>query len=161
MNFNDPHGYLYSDDFRELVVNMVDVLELGPTTNLDGTVRAVIAKWVHDVYQLSGVMFQRFIAYIIDLTLVLQTLYLVSDSQELSRRAIKLTVASYYTSPSSREVHNRIQGYGRKLTLLELADRDSLDKIMELAELYRIDAKEISTNRALIPTVDSVPDEPW
>ncbi|KAG1847420.1 hypothetical protein F4604DRAFT_1959880 [Suillus subluteus] len=140
---------------------MVGMLELGATTDLDGTMRAVITKWVHDVYQLSGVMFQRFIAYIIDLTLVLQTLYLMSDSQELSRRTIKLTVASCYALPSSGEVHNRIQGYDRKLTLLELANRDTLDKIMELMELYRIDAKEISAIRAQIPIVDSVPDEPW
>lgn len=104
---------------------------------------------------------QRFIAYIVDLTLVLQTLYLVSDGQELSRRVIKLAVASYYASPTSGEVHNRIQGYDRKMTLLERADRDTLDKIIELMELYSINAKEISAVRAQIPTVESVPDEPW
>ncbi|KAG1765721.1 hypothetical protein EV702DRAFT_1283049 [Suillus placidus] len=190
-NFHDPHGYLYSHDFRKLVVNMVDKLDVGPTTNPDRNVTvglstvgaiagivsvlagpavpivvpivasAVIAKWVYDVYQLSGVVLQRFIAYIVDLTLVLQTLYLVSDSRELSRRVIKLAVASYHASPTSGEVHNRIQGYDRRLTLLERADRDTLDKIIELMELYRIDAKEISAVRAQIPSVDSVPDEPW
>jgi len=104
---------------------------------------------------------QRFIAYIVDLTLVLQTLYLVSDSKELSRRTIKLAVASYHASPTSGEVHNRIQGYDRKLTLLERADRDTLDRIIELMESYRMDAKEISAARAQIPTVDLAPDEPW
>lgn len=89
---------------------------------------------------------------------MLQTLYLVSDGQELSRRVIKLAVASYYASPTSGEVHNRIQGYDR---LLDRADRDTLDKIIELMELYCIDAKEISAVRAQIPTVDSVPDESW
>ncbi|KAG1766737.1 hypothetical protein EV702DRAFT_788274 [Suillus placidus] len=190
-NFHDPHGYLYGHDFRKLVVNMVDKLDVGPTTNPDRTMTvglstvgaiagivsvlagpavpivvpivasAVIAKWVYDVYQLSGVVLQRFIAYIVDLTLVLQILYLVSDSRELSRRVIKLAVASYHASPTSGEVHNRIQGYDRKLTLLQRADRDTLDKIIELMELYRIDAKEISAVRAQIPSVDSVPDEPW
>lgn len=172
-------------------MNMVDKLDVGPTTNPDRTMTvglstvgaiagivsvlagpavpivvpivasAVIAKWVYDVYQLSGVVLQRFIAYIVDLTLVLQILYLVSDSRELSRRVIKLAVASYHASPTSGEVHNRIQGYDRKLTLLQRADRDTLDKIIELMELYRIDAKEISAVRAQIPSVDSVPDEPW
>ncbi|KAG2754210.1 hypothetical protein P692DRAFT_20796562 [Suillus brevipes Sb2] len=190
-NFHDPHGYLYSDDFRKLVVNMVDKLDIGPTTNPDRTVAiglstvgavagivavlagpaapivlpivagVVVAKWVYDVYKLSGVVLQRFIAYIVDLTLVLQTLYLVSDGQELSRRVIKLAVASYYASPTSGEVHNRIQGYDRKMTLLERADRDTLDKIIELMELYSIDAKEISAVRAQIPIVESVSDEPW
>lgn len=190
-NFHDPHGYLYSDDFRKMVVNMVDKLDIGPTTNPDRTVAiglstvgavagivavlagpaapivlpivagVVVAKWVYDVYKLSGVVLQRFIAYIVDLTLVLQTLYLVSDGQELSRRVIKLAVASYYASPTSGEVHNRIQGYDRKMTLLERADRDTLDKIIELMELYSIDAKEISAVRAQIPIVESVSDEPW
>lgn len=104
---------------------------------------------------------QRFIAYIVDLTLVLQILHLVSDGQELSRRVIKLAVAAYYKSPIGGDVHNRIQEYGRTLTLLERADRDTLRKIIELMELYRIDAKEISDVRAQIPTVDSIPDEPW
>ncbi|KAG2126482.1 hypothetical protein BD769DRAFT_1462537 [Suillus cothurnatus] len=190
-NFHDPRGYLYSDDFRKLIVNLVDKLDVGPTTNPNKTMAVglstvgaiagivsvlagpaapivvpivasvVIAKWAYDVYQLSGVVLQRFIAYIVDLTLVLQTLYLVSDSKELSRRTIKLAVASYHASPTSGEVHNRIQGYDRKLTLLERADRDTLDRIIELMESYRMDAKEISAARAQIPTVDLAPDEPW
>ncbi|KAG2034763.1 hypothetical protein BDR03DRAFT_1013208 [Suillus americanus] len=190
-NFHDPHGYLYSDDFRKLLVNMVGKLDVGPAINPDKTMAVglstvgaiagivsvlagpvapivvpivasvVIAKWVYDVYQLSGAVLMRLIAYIVDLTLVLQILYLVSDSQELSRRVIKLAVAAYCKSPTSGEVHNRIQGYDRKLTLLERADRDTLDKIIELMDMYCIDAKEISTVRAQIPTVDSLPDEPW
>ncbi|KAG2125429.1 hypothetical protein DEU56DRAFT_824995 [Suillus clintonianus] len=190
-NFHDPNEYLESKEFKTMVVNMVDNLDIGPTTNpvraaavglstvaaIAGIVSAlagpaapivvpvaasiVVAKWVYDVYQLSGVVLQRFIAYIVDLTLILQTLYLVSDNQELSRRTIKLAVASYHGSPTIGQVHSRIQGYDRKLTFLERADRDTLDRIVELMELYRIDAREISALRAQIPTVDSVPDEPW
>ncbi|KAG1722913.1 hypothetical protein EDB19DRAFT_1954343 [Suillus lakei] len=171
-NFRDPHGFLYSKEFRTTMVvglstvgaiaGIVAVLA-GPAAPIVVPIVAsvVIAKWAYDVYQLSGVVVQRFIAYIVDLTLVLQTLYLVSDSQELSRRVIKLAVASYHASPTSGEVHHQIQEYGRKLTLLERADRDTLNKIIELMELYRIDAKEISSVRAQIPTVGSVPDEPW
>ncbi|KAG2034984.1 hypothetical protein BDR03DRAFT_963810, partial [Suillus americanus] len=64
---------------------------------------AVLAVWVHDVYQISHAVLQRFMSYIVHLTLVLQTLYLVSESQELTRRAIKLAVASYLASPMSGE----------------------------------------------------------
>lgn len=179
-NFHDPHGYLYNHEFRTLVVTnwTLDLISIptGPWL-LDclrwEPLRALCLSWQDDRsadsgrcgnremglrrYQLSGVVLQRFIAYI----LVLQTLCLVSDNQELSRRVIKLAVASYYASPTSGDVHNRIQGYGRKLTLLECADRDTLDKIVELMELYRMDAKDISAVRAGILTVDSVPDEPW
>lgn len=104
---------------------------------------------------------QRFMAYIVDLTLVLQTLHLLLDSQEVSRRVIKVAVESYRKSPTSGDVHNQIQEYGRKLTFLERADRDTLSKIIELMELHRIDTKEISALRAQIPTVDLIPDESW
>jgi hypothetical protein len=110
---------------------------------------------------LSGAAFQHFAAYVVDLTLVFQTLCLVLGGQELSRRAIKLAVASYHASPTSGEVHNWIQEYNRTLTLRQRADRDTLDRIIELMELYHIDEEGISAIRAQIPTVDSVPDEPW
>ncbi|KAG1735752.1 uncharacterized protein EDB91DRAFT_552075 [Suillus paluster] len=86
----------------------------------------VLAIWVYDVYQVSRVVLQRVMSYIVDLTLVLQTLYLVSESQEVSRRAIKLAVRSYIESPISGEVHTRIQEYDKELTLLDRRGRDTL-----------------------------------
>ncbi|KAG2126495.1 hypothetical protein BD769DRAFT_1575674 [Suillus cothurnatus] len=142
-NFSDPHGYLYSDDFRKLMVNMINKLDVGPTTKT------------------IGAAFQRFTAYVVDLTLVFQTLCLVLDGQGLSRRAIKLAVTSYHASPTSGNVHNWIQEYNRTLTLRQRADRDSLDRIIELMESCRINAEEIFAVRAQIPTVGSAPDEPW
>jgi hypothetical protein len=99
--------------------------------------------------------------YLIDLTLVLQTLYLISESHELSRRAIKLAVASYLASPMSGEVHTKIHEYDKGLTFLEHADRDTLDKIIELMQFYSIGAERISELRAQIPAVGLFPDEPW
>jgi hypothetical protein len=100
-------------------------------------------------------------SYIIHLTLVLQTLYLVSESQELTRRAIKLAVASYLTTPMSGEVHTRIREYNKQLTILERVDRDILDKIIEVMQFYSIDAAEMSKLREKIPHVGLLPDEPW
>jgi hypothetical protein len=100
-------------------------------------------------------------SYIIHLTLVLQTLYLVSESQELTRRTIKLAVASYLASPMSGEVQTWIQDYDRQLTILERADRDILDKIAEVMQFYSINAAEMSKLREKIPPVGSLPDEPW
>jgi GTPase SAR1 family protein len=190
-NFYDPHRYLHSQEFREMIVKMIDKLEVGPTADptrtitiglsMVGTIAgivsalagpaapivvpiaagAVLAVWVHNVYQISHAVLQRFMSYIVHLTLVLQTLYLLSESQELTRRAIKLAVASYLESPMSGEVHTRIQDYDRHLTVLERADRDTLDKIVEVMQLYTIDAEEMSMLRAKIPPVGSSPDEPW
>ncbi|KAG1760973.1 hypothetical protein EDD22DRAFT_45321 [Suillus occidentalis] len=190
-NFYDPHHYLHSQEFREMIVKMVDKLEVGPTANptktitiglsMVGTIAgivsalagpaapivvpiaagAVLAVWVHDVYQISHAVLQRFMSYIVHLTLVLQTLYLLSESQELTRRAIKLAVASYLESPMSGEVHTWIQEYDTQLTVLERADRDTLDKMVEVMQLYSINAEEISMLQAKIPPVGSSLDEPW
>jgi hypothetical protein len=66
------------------------------------------------------VFLQRFISYIVDLTIVLQTLYLVLDGrQELSRTAIKLTFKAYHGSPTKGEVHAQIQEYVGQLTMLD------------------------------------------
>lgn len=174
------------------MVNMVDKLDVGPTADpnkniavglsMVGTIAGIIsalagpatpivvpiaasvvlAVWIHDVYQLSRAVLQRFMTYIIELTLVLQTLYLVSDSQELSLRAIKLACRSYHDSTTSGKVHTGIQEYDKELTLLERADSDILDKIIELMQLYSISAEKTSELRAQIcEFVGSLPDESW
>ncbi|KAG1718977.1 hypothetical protein EDB19DRAFT_770944 [Suillus lakei] len=190
-NFYDPHHYLRSQEFRELMVKIVDRLEVGPTADptktiaigfsMVGTIAGimaalagpaapivvpiaasvVLAVWVHDVYQISHAVLQRFMSYIVHLTLVMQTLHLVSESQEVTRRAIKLAVTSYLASPVSGEVHTWIQEYERGLTILERADRDTLDKIVEVMQFYSIDAAQMSELRAKIPPMGSLPDEPW
>ncbi|KAG2137874.1 uncharacterized protein EDB93DRAFT_1090977, partial [Suillus bovinus] len=208
-NFQDPNDYLCSPEFRTLMTNMADELDVGPTADpnknlafglsvvgtIVGIVSAlagpaapivvpivasvVVAKWAHDVYQRSYVLLlilygennnrslpsclalQRFMIYIIDLTLVLQTLYLVSGNQELSRRAIKLAFKSYHDSPTSGRVHNKIQEYERQLTFLERADRDSLDEFVKLLESCGISAEEMLVLRGKLPVVDLSSDEPW
>jgi hypothetical protein len=99
--------------------------------------------------------------YIMDLTLVLQTLALVAGNQKLSRKAIKLAVKSYHDSSMSGQVHNRIQEYDGQLTILERADRDSLDQLVEMLRSYNISAEEMSVLRGKLPAVDLSSDEPW
>ncbi|KAG1738044.1 hypothetical protein EDD22DRAFT_809730 [Suillus occidentalis] len=189
-NFQDPHGYLCSPEFRAMMASMLDELDVGPIADANrnfafglsivgtiGTILStmgpaapivvpivasvVIAKWVHEVYQRSRAALQRIMKYIIDLTLVLQTLALVAGNQELSRKAIKLAVKSYHDSPMSRDVHNRVQEYDRQLTFLERADRDSLDQLVKLLQSYKISAEEMTVLRGSLPAVDLLSDEPW
>lgn len=98
-------------------------------------------------------------AYIAHLALVLRTLFIVSESQELTRRAIKLAVKSYLASPMSGEVLVRIQDYIRPLTVLDRADSDTLNKIEEVIQFYKIDAAEMSKLRVKHPV--DLADEPW
>jgi hypothetical protein len=97
--------------------------------------------------------------YIIDLTLVLQTLALVAGNQELSRKAIKLAVKPYHDSPMSGDVHNWVQEYDRQLTFLERTDRDSLDQLVKLLQSYKISAEEMTVLRGSLPAVDLLSDE--
>ncbi|KAG1869884.1 hypothetical protein F4604DRAFT_1926669 [Suillus subluteus] len=208
-NFQDPHGvialffvvvacsdvaytqYLCSPEFRTLMTNMVNELDVGPPADpnktlsfgltIVGTIATivsalsgpaapivvpiaasvVIASWVYEVYEQTRPALQRFMKYIIDLTLVLQTLVLVAGNQELSRKAIKLAVKSYHESPMNGEVHNRIQEYDRQMTLRQRASRDSLDQIIELLQSYNISAEEMSDLQRNLPAVDLSSDEPW
>ncbi|KAG2105520.1 uncharacterized protein F5147DRAFT_579442, partial [Suillus discolor] len=200
-NFHDPHHYLHSQEFRAMMMNMVDKIEVGPAANptktmafglsmvgtiagivsaLAGpaapivvpiTVGAVLAVWAYDVYQISyaslsfreqkdiNTPLSRFMAYIIHLTLVLQTLYLVSESQELTHRAIKLAVNCYIESPMSGEANTRIQDYDHQLTIVDCMDSDALDKIIEVMQFYSIDEAQMSKLREKPHVV--LPDEPW
>ncbi|KAG2361094.1 hypothetical protein BDR07DRAFT_1410622 [Suillus spraguei] len=193
-NLQDPNAhtqYLCSPEFRKLMTNMVDELDVGPTADpnenlkfglsIVGTMTSilshlatpaapivvpilagvVIASWVHEVYQRSRVALQRLMKYIMDLTLVLQILVLVSENQELSRRAIKFAIKSYHDSPKSGEVHNKIQEYDKQLNFVERANRDSLDKLVELLQSYNISAAEMVDLRGKLPAMDLLPDEPW
>ncbi|KAG1873167.1 hypothetical protein F4604DRAFT_1681216 [Suillus subluteus] len=190
-NFQDPNGYLCSPKFRGLMTNIVNELDVGPTADANqnlkfglsmvGTiagivsalagpaapiivliaVSVVVVKWVREVYEQFCTALLRFMEYIIDLTLVLQTLYLLSENQELSRRAIKLMIKSYHDSPMSGRVHNQIQEYDRQLTLRKRADRDLLDQLIELLQSYSISAKEVLDLRGSLPDVNLLSDEPW
>jgi len=182
-----------------LMVNMVDKIDAGPSVNPNATMKVglatvgtiaeillalsgpvapivvpivasvVLAKWVYDVYQLSNLVLQRFISYIVDLTMVLQTLYLLLNNQDrLSRRVIKLTLESYRTSPMSGKVHSQVQENIQELSIMDHSDGVILDKMKALMKSYSINAgeipdllAEISKLRAKNPDVRSVPDEAW
>ncbi|KAG1887924.1 uncharacterized protein F5891DRAFT_987990 [Suillus fuscotomentosus] len=178
-NFRDPHKYLRSQQFRDLMMTMVDNIQAestttsmtfgssmsGPIVSMLGAlsgpaapivvpiaaVAVFVAQWVYEVYQISDVVLQRLMAYIMHLTLVLQTLFFVSKSRVLTRRAIKL----------AEEVLTRIQDYVQGLAILAHADKDILDKIEEMMQFYEMDAAQVSELEAKIPDVDLLPDEPW
>ncbi|KAG1892894.1 uncharacterized protein F5891DRAFT_1282272 [Suillus fuscotomentosus] len=194
-NFRDPHHYLRSQEFRDLMMKMTDKTQAGSTANPNTTLKfglsmvgtiagivsalagpaapivvpiaagAVVVVWVRDVYKMSHVVLQRFMAYIMHLTLVLQTLFIVSESRELTRRAIKLAVKSYSASSISEEVLTRIQDYVGGLAVLEHADKDTLDKIEEMMQFYKIDGAQITELAAQMSNLQTniylLPDEPW
>jgi len=105
------------------------------------------------------VVLRHFIAYIVDLIIVLQTLFLVSDNEDVTRRTIKLAVAAYYNSSTVEEVHDRIRKYAG--SLLNRLDREMFAMIEELVDEFSVRSSEIPGLRARIPVINSQPDEPW
>ncbi|OAX34157.1 kinase-like protein [Rhizopogon vinicolor AM-OR11-026] len=161
-NFLDPHRYLDSEEFKTLMMNVVDMIDVGSVAKRDRTMAfGVLGESVYDMQQIRWVVLQHFIAYIADLTLILQTLHLVSDSQELSRRAIKLAVASYLDSDMSAGVHGHIQKYNTDLPLSESADQGALNEVVKLTESFSMEAEDILKLRAQIRASGSGEDEQW
>ena len=103
-------------------------------------------------------------SYIVDLTIILQTLDLVSEKdKEISIRAIKLAVTAYHGSSVSGDVHARVQEYVGKSTIQDRADRDILDKVTQLVKMHSIGIGEIFAVRKEVRArfVDGPSGETW
>jgi len=142
-NFHDPHCYLSSEEFRKQVVHGVEGLHVQTASDpnkslmasvpliasIAGTVGAMagpvglialpiaaslaLAKWAYDVYKQSLVVQQRFMAYIVDLTHILEMLFVIvgGSHKELTRPAIKLALAAYQESEMRAQAYDKIGGY--------------------------------------------------
>jgi hypothetical protein len=104
-------------------------------------------------------------AYIIDLTLIMQNLFwlAVIDRHPISRRLIKLAFKAYEDSPGKAQVHADIGQYVSQAGVFDRANRDRvLDKIVELIERNRIESAEMHSLNGRIGEIDfSGDDEPW
>ena len=106
-------------------------------------VSLAIPTWLYDIYQNAYVdtlpatvltntrhirkcMQQRFIAYIVTLTHVMETLSILTDHKTLTRRAIKAACGAYHDSSLMTRTRVCIQGYreldGRDVALEMIED---------------------------------------
>ena len=103
-------------------------------------------------------------AYIIDLTLIMQNLFwlAVIVQRPISVRLIKLALRSYRESPEKARVHSDISEYVGQAGVLDRAKRDTvLDKIVELIKRNRIESAEMHSLNGHIGEIDFSGDEPW
>jgi hypothetical protein len=104
-------------------------------------------------------------AYIIDLTLVMQNLFwlVAGDKHTVSRRLVKLAFRSYNESAMKAGAHHEIAEYVQGASVFDRADRDgALDKIVELINKHRIDSAEMFRLKDRIRDVEnSGQDEAW
>jgi hypothetical protein len=126
----------------------------------------VLAKWVYDVYRRSDDTLRRLMAYIIDLTLVMQNIFwlvVISGHTKISRRLIKLAFKSYAESAIKARVHVEIEKYIKAAGILDRGDRDNaLAKVIELINDHRIESADMFKLRDRVGEFDtSGEDEPW
>ncbi|KAI5993254.1 hypothetical protein EDD15DRAFT_2439401 [Pisolithus albus] len=182
-NFYDPSEYLSSEEFRNLMVNMVAKVD-APTdspasTNLtrsdtfSGPLPLITAaivilpflaglalvRWVNESYQRLQNVHQKFMAYIVDLTHVLDILFALKGGEggkRLTRRAIKLAFNAYYASSWMEEVHESVRQFRRTIM-----DRDEIIEMIE--ELVLASDREAHVTSAVtgVSPIDTEQDEEW
>ncbi|KIJ27167.1 hypothetical protein M422DRAFT_78873, partial [Sphaerobolus stellatus SS14] len=107
---------------------------------------AVLAVWLHEVYRQSDATLRRLMAYIVDLTLIMQNVFYLAviGDRPITRRLIKFAFRSYKESDIKEAVHSEINAYVLQAGILERAGRDRvLEKIKELIDQNRMEAAEM------------------
>ncbi|KAG1721990.1 uncharacterized protein EDB91DRAFT_1256276 [Suillus paluster] len=121
-NFNDPHCHLASGKFQELILQDLDrddfpntagsftfgLTVVGAIIGIMTPLAApflpivapiaagmVMAKWVYDIYQQTNITLRRIMAYIVDLTCIMQIAFLLAPTGPISRRVIKIAIKAY------------------------------------------------------------------
>lgn len=107
----------------------------------------------------------RIMAYIIDLTLVMQHVFCLAQGKHsvTSRRLIKLAYNAYDKSDLKSKAHNMIEEHVNKTnTILPGARDTTMEKIVEIIELFRMDPAELSALQSRMGEFEVLgTDEPW
>ncbi|KAI5985705.1 hypothetical protein F5J12DRAFT_916223 [Pisolithus orientalis] len=179
-NFYDPCQYLNSEEFRKIMTNMVERVDapaepnsLARTDTLTGGVPLIAlapvmlplnaflghGKWVLATYQRLQDVPTKFMAYIVDLTHVLEILFSLTAgirAKKLTRMAVKMAYKAYLESPWVMCTHTEIRHFQCPTTTRDAV----LDKI---TSMISSDGREVQVSTALetLPRVDLEKDEEW
>ncbi|KIK19422.1 hypothetical protein PISMIDRAFT_13693 [Pisolithus microcarpus 441] len=183
-NFYDPSGYLDSEPFRELMVNLVGTIDesatrsarLARSTTCDtigeNTVPLTFpiilpfeaglasAQWAYETYQQVNNVHQRFMAYIVDLIHVLEILFTLTpnDSEKkLTRRAIKLAFNAYHDSEMRRNTHVQVKNFDCKGPGRDVV----FEKVVSLVRMSPTDDVDLTRAIGSIPGSELERDEEW
>jgi GTPase SAR1 family protein len=184
-NFNDPRGHLISDQFKALILKDLDNADLphtgeafdfglsvvskitaivaslaGPFLPVVVSVAAgvVLVKWVYDTYQRTKIVLQRIMTYIVDLTCIMQILFLLAPTGSISPRVIKVAIKAYGEA-GRNNVHSEIQSH---VSVTRSGGDDALEEIVRLINDHSIKAEQVQDLRAEIKLpVGLQADEEW
>lgn len=118
--------------------------------------------WIH----LRHKTLERIIAYIVDLTLVMQHMFCLMQEEDsvASRRIIKLAFKAYNESDLKSIAHNMISEHVSSINAIRPGAKDTtIEKIIEIIGLFRMDPAELSDMQSRIGNVSNRgrADEPW
>ncbi|KAI5985707.1 hypothetical protein F5J12DRAFT_775246 [Pisolithus orientalis] len=179
-NFYDPCQYLNSEEFRKVMMNMVERIDtpaepnsLARTDTLTGGVPLIalapvmlplnaflgLGKWVLATYQRLQDVPTKFMAYIVDLTHVLEILFSLTAgirAKKLTRMAVKMAYKAYLESQWVMYTHTEIRHFQ-----CWTAARDVV--LEKITTMITSDGREVHVSRALerMPSVDLERDEEW
>jgi hypothetical protein len=104
-------------------------------------------------------------AYIIDLTLVMQHIFCLVQGEHstTSRRLIKLAYKAYYESDLKSKAHIMIEEHVNSTnTILPGARDTTIEKIIEIIGLFAMDPTDLSNLQSRLGEFEvSGTDEPW
>ncbi|KAI6043671.1 hypothetical protein EDC04DRAFT_3138311 [Pisolithus marmoratus] len=181
-NFYDPCEYLYCEEFRNVMMNTVEKVDAPPESNaelsrsetISGSsiprillapvilpIKALITpgKWVYETYQRVKSFPAKFMAYIVDLTHVLEILFSLTAAmreKKLTRTAIKLSYKAYCGSEWMAHTHTDIKSF-------ECRSTDRAAVLEKIASMISSDDRAVRVSRALemMPSLDLERDEQW
>ena len=106
-------------------------------------------------------MVQRFMAYIVDFTIIMQIIFglMVNARLRLSRRLIKLAFKTYSDSEGMSKVHKEIKEHVKKAARF---GRDAaLEKIIQLIKDYQWKPESMEELQSAMKTFKNNEDEDW
>jgi len=168
-NFNDPDNLLNGEDFQEKIKTLAQLVtpnpsnldswfeSLGRIQNLIGVgsalasaaapaiaaigLSAMFINWISRVYQRTPEVLRCLMGYIVDLTLVMDQLFLdtlpVKPPRYLTVEQVDMALENYKTSEAAK-VHRDIRAYVDQATWRNiLQSNKAQEKVIELIQQHR------------------------
>ncbi|KAG2132691.1 uncharacterized protein EDB93DRAFT_1331612 [Suillus bovinus] len=146
----------FSSEFSLATITAVLTLLAGVLPPIAAVVALV--EWARDAYKDANIVSQRIMTYIVDLTCVMQILFLLVPTGPISRHVIKIAIKAY-EGTYKNQIHLAIQSHC--VSAIRRGEDDALEKIVKLIEDHSIKAEEVRGLRARIGPVDLKADEEW
>jgi len=157
-SLDDPRRHLRSREFKGMITLLVDDLSqnIASDSRTSGSVGKMIMSTLL-VYQNSHEALRRFMAYLVDLTLVMQNIFWLISIRRVpvSRRIVMLGFKAYKESIVMSDIHEEIKKHVEGQKVFGRSRRDStLSKVIELLNGNRINTVEMFELKKDIGYVD-------